>query len=133
MEHVLATQALEVGRLYCVFKAKKKLFLAVKTILPIIAAIQALLALTESCHVSLTTDSQYVRQGITSWIHNWQKHGWRTASNDPVKNVDLWKQLIEHSNKHQIKWHWVKGHSGHRENDLVDQAAREAVIKIKQS
>jgi ribonuclease HI len=99
----------------------------------LMAAIQALVALTERCQITLTTDSQYVRQGITTWIHNWQKRGWRTASNDPVKNVDLWKQLIEQTNKHQIQWHWVKGHSGHRENDLVDQAARDAVIKIKQS
>jgi len=72
------------------------------------------------------TDSQYVRQGITSWIHGWKKRDWKTATKEPVKNVDLWKQLDELSQTHKIEWHWVKGHSGHRENEICDELARVA-------
>ncbi len=92
----------------------------------LLAAIAALATLTEPCHVTLTTDSQYVRQGITQWIHNWKKRKWQTASKSPVKNVDLWKQLDELSQKHEIDWRWVKGHSGHPENERVDDLARQA-------
>ncbi|MDF2529990.1 MAG: ribonuclease, partial [Gammaproteobacteria bacterium] len=79
------------------------------------------------CEVSLTTDSQYLRKGITEWIHNWQKNNWKTADKKPVKNADIWQQLYEEVTKHQIEWHWVKGHSNHIENDLVDALANEAI------
>ncbi|NMP16738.1 MULTISPECIES: ribonuclease HI [unclassified Thalassotalea] len=91
-----------------------------------LACIIALKALKEPCQVTLTTDSQYVRQGITSWIHNWVKNNWRTASKQPVKNVDLWKTLYEQTQKHKIEWKWVKGHSGHPENERCDDLARTA-------
>jgi len=91
-----------------------------------LACIKGLAALTEPCEVDLTTDSQYVRQGITQWIHNWKKRGWKTAAKAPVKNVDLWKLLDQAQDKHTITWHWVKGHSGHPENERCDDLAREA-------
>lgn len=89
-----------------------------------LACIKALQSLTESCVVDLTTDSQYVRQGITLWIHNWKKRGWKTAAKAPVKNVDLWKELDAAQQKHNVTWHWVKGHSGHPENERCDDLAR---------
>ena len=89
----------------------------------LMAAIEGLSALTEPCNVILTTDSQYVRQGITQWIVNWKKNNWKTAAKKPVKNDDLWKRLDELSEKHTIDWQWVKGHSGHRENEIADQLA----------
>ena len=92
----------------------------------LLAAIAGLQALQEPCHVRLTTDSQYVRQGITQWIHNWKRRGWLTANKDPVKNVDLWKLLDNEVQRHQIEWHWVKGHSGHPENERCDELARNA-------
>ena len=91
------------------------------------AAIQALATLTRSGRVSLTTDSQYVRQGITSWVQRWKQNGWRTASRQPVKNQDLWIELDKLVADHEVEWHWVKGHSGHPQNELVDQAANEAI------
>ncbi|MFC6440289.1 ribonuclease HI [Bowmanella sp. JS7-9] len=91
-----------------------------------LAAIKALQTLTEPCLVDLTTDSQYVRQGITQWVNNWRKNGWRTADKKPVKNQDLWQQLDEQCQRHQVKWHWVKGHSGHPENERCDELARDA-------
>ncbi|WP_371185999.1 ribonuclease HI [Thalassotalea maritima] len=91
-----------------------------------LACVKALSALTEPCHIALTTDSQYVRQGITSWIHNWVKNNWRTASKQPVKNVDLWQALHAQTQKHKVDWHWVKGHSGHPENERCDELARTA-------
>jgi ribonuclease HI len=94
------------------------------------AAIGALEALTKPCRVTLTTDSNYVRDGIMKWIHGWQRNGWRTADRKPVKNADLWQALLAASQRHQIEWRWVKGHSGHAENDRVDElacAAAEAV------
>ncbi|GAB1257233.1 ribonuclease HI [Aurantivibrio plasticivorans] len=93
------------------------------------AAIEALAALKEPCSVNLTTDSQYVRQGVTEWIHNWKKNGWRTASKKPVKNSDLWQSLDKESQRHQIEWHWVKGHSGHAENEIADELANLGVIE----
>ncbi|WP_058961570.1 ribonuclease HI [Type-E symbiont of Plautia stali] len=90
------------------------------------AAIVALEALTQPCEVVLSTDSQYVRQGITSWIHNWKKRGWKTADKKPVKNVDLWKRLDLALSHHEIKWEWVKGHAGHPENERCDELARSA-------
>lgn len=92
----------------------------------LLAAIEGLAILTEPCSVDLTTDSQYVRQGISQWIHNWRKNGWRTSDKKPVKNVDLWKRLDELSQQHTVEWHWVKGHSGHPENERCDDLARQA-------
>ncbi|MBF8999404.1 MULTISPECIES: ribonuclease HI [Vibrio] len=91
-----------------------------------LAAIVALQSLKEPCHVILTTDSQYVRQGITQWIHNWKKRNWKTADKKPVKNADLWKALDQETERHKIDWHWVKGHAGHRENEMCDELARTA-------
>lgn len=96
----------------------------------LMAAIEALKALSERCQVSLTTDSQYVRKGITEWLANWKKRGWKTAAKKPVKNVDLWQQLDEQSARHSIDWHWVKGHSGHRENEIADQLANRGIDEM---
>jgi ribonuclease HI len=87
------------------------------------AAIRALEALKKPCRVHLHTDSQYVRDGITKWIHGWQRNGWRTADKKPVKNADLWQELLDAAAPHRVEWHWVKGHSGHPENDRVDALA----------
>ena len=92
----------------------------------LLAAIVALESLSRPCDIVLTTDSQYVKQGIESWLANWKKRGWRTASKQPVKNVDLWQRLDEACQRHNIDWRWVKGHSGHKENDIVDELARNA-------
>lgn len=92
----------------------------------LLGAIEALASLSESCQVILTTDSQYVRQGITQWIHGWKKKGWKTANRQPVKNVDLWQRLDTLNQQHQVEWRCVKGHSGHPENERVDDLAREA-------
>lgn len=94
------------------------------------AAIQALKALKEPCHVILTTDSEYVRKGITEWLENWKRRGWRTSAKKPVKNVDLWQTLDEESGRHRIDWHWVKGHSGHRENEIADQLANRGIDEL---
>ncbi len=96
----------------------------------LMAAIQALTALKRSGRISLTTDSEYVRQGITGWVSKWKKNGWKTAARKPVKNQDLWIELDRLTNSHEIEWHWVKGHSGHRENELVDQAANDAIDEM---
>ena len=93
----------------------------------LMAAIEGLKALTESCSVVLTTDSQYVRKGITEWLDNWKARGWKTAAKKPVKNVDLWQALDEQAARHSIQWRWVKGHSGHRENELADQLANQGI------
>ncbi|MFT2091050.1 ribonuclease HI [Paraglaciecola sp. 2405UD69-4] len=92
----------------------------------LLATIEALAKLSEPCSVKLTTDSQYVKNGINQWIKNWRKNGWRTAAKKPVKNVDLWKRLDEQVNRHSVSWFWVKGHSGHPENEACDQLARNA-------
>jgi len=97
----------------------------------LMAAIEALAALKEPCKVQLTTDSQYVRQGITQWIAGWQKKNWRTADKKPVKNVDLWQRLLAESERHQIEWCWVKGHSGHRENEIADSLANRAIDELE--
>ena len=91
------------------------------------AAIEALSQLTRPCEVVLTTDSQYLRKGITEWIDNWKKRGWKTSARKPVKNADLWKQLDELAQKHQITWNWVKGHSGHAENERADELANKGI------
>ncbi len=87
------------------------------------AAIRALEALKQPCRVDLYTDSVYVRNGITEWLPAWRARGWRTASKKPVKNQDLWMQLDELAGRHQVRWHWVKGHSGHDGNERADQLA----------
>ena len=92
----------------------------------LMAAIMALEALTEPCQITLQTDSQYVRQGITEWMANWVRRNWKTAGGDPVKNRDLWERLHAAKQTHKIEWRWVKGHSGDPDNERVDQMAREA-------
>ena len=87
------------------------------------AAIEALKALSEPCRVSLTTDSTYVKDGITQWLANWKRNGWKTAAKKPVKNQDLWQALDHESARHEIDWCWVKGHSGHPENERADRLA----------
>lgn len=90
------------------------------------AAIEGLKALKKPCRVVIHTDSQYLRKGITQWIHNWRRNGWRTASKKPVKNQDLWRELLEAMKPHDVRWEWVKGHAGHEENERVDRLATEA-------
>jgi ribonuclease HI len=94
------------------------------------AAIEGLKALKEPCRVELTTDSQYVRKGITEWIEGWKRKGWKTANRKPVKNVDLWQALEQQTERHQIEWHWVKGHSGHRENEIADELANRGIDEL---
>ena len=95
------------------------------------AAIQGLRALKNPCQVDLYTDSQYLRMGITSWIVGWKKNGWKTADKKPVKNEDLWRVLEDLVSIHDIRWHWVKGHNGHPENERVDLLARSAILTLK--
>lgn len=89
----------------------------------LLAAIQGLEALKRPCRVELHTDSQYLRDGITRWVHNWQRNGWLTADKKPVKNAELWQRLIEAESPHRVEWHWVKAHNGHAENERVDALA----------
>jgi len=96
----------------------------------LMAAIIGLESLNEPCNVSLTTDSKYVMNGITDWIENWKKRGWKTAAKKPVKNEDLWRRLDKVRDQHEINWQWVKGHSGHRENELVDALANQGVDEL---
>jgi ribonuclease HI len=93
----------------------------------LMAAIAALEALSKPCAVSLTTDSVYVKDGLTKWIHGWKRNGWKTADKKPVKNEDLWKRLDAAAARHKIEWHWVKGHAGHPENERADALARAAI------
>lgn len=93
----------------------------------LMAAIEGLSALKETCNVVLTTDSQYVRKGITEWMAGWKRNGWRTAAKQPVKNVDLWQRLDEQNQRHQVQWHWVRGHTGHRENEIADSLANRGI------
>ncbi|MFA6219331.1 MAG: ribonuclease HI [Erythrobacter sp.] len=90
------------------------------------AAIRGLSALTEPCQVELHTDSKYLIDGITKWVHGWKKNGWVNASKKPVRNPELWHDLIELTARHKVTWHWVKGHSGHDENERVDRLASDA-------
>ena len=96
-------------------------------IMEITAVIEALKSLTRPCNIILTTDSSYVKDGITEWIHNWKKKGWKTANKKPVKNKEFWLQLDAEVKRHNIEWKWVKGHSGHPENERADELANEAV------
>lgn len=95
------------------------------------AVIRALEALKRHCQVRVHTDSTYVQQGISVWIHNWKKRGWRTSDKKPVKNVDLWQQLDELAQKHDIEWLWVRGHSGHDGNERADELANRGVESVK--
>ncbi|MDG1066447.1 MAG: ribonuclease HI [Luminiphilus sp.] len=95
------------------------------------AAIEALAALKETCRVELTTDSTYVKDGVTRWMENWERNGWRTAAKKPVKNQDLWQALKAQVARHEVNWHWVKGHSGHPENELADLLANKGIAELK--
>ena len=98
----------------------------------LMAAIMALESLTEACEVALHTDSKYVQQGISQWLPNWIRRGWKTAGGAPVKNQDLWERLHAATKRHRIDWRWVKGHNGDPDNECVDELARDAAIAIKQ-
>lgn len=95
------------------------------------AAIESLKALSRPCTVDLTTDSVYVRNGITLWLEDWKRKGWKTAGRKPVKNVDLWQELDTQNQRHQVRWHWVKGHSGHAENERADQLANRGIDELR--
>lgn len=97
----------------------------------LMGAIMALEALSEPCVVTLHTDSQYVRQGITEWMRNWVRRGWRTSAGEPVKNRDLWERLHAATQRHTIDWRWVKGHSGNPDNERVDVLARNAAVRLR--
>lgn len=98
----------------------------------LMAVIQALRALTRKSRVRITTDSQYVKNGITQWIHGWKRNGWKTAARQPVKNADLWRALDSEAARHDVEWAWVKGHSGHAENELADQLANRGIEELSQ-
>ena len=95
------------------------------------AAIMALETLERPSAITIVTDSSYVKDGITTWIHGWKKNGWKTAAKKPVKNEDLWKQLDTAQSRHQVTWEWVKGHAGHPENELADELARAGMAPFK--
>jgi ribonuclease HI len=97
----------------------------------LMAAIAALEALTKPSTVELTTDSTYLRDGITRWIHDWKARGWKTAAKKPVKNQDLWQRLEASLTHHQVTWHWVRGHTGHAENERADRLARQAIAELQ--
>lgn len=96
----------------------------------LLAVIRGLEALKRRCAVDVTTDSVYVKNGITQWIHNWKKNGWRTSARQPVKNEDLWRQLDEVVARHDVRWHWVKGHAGHSENERADALANRGIDSL---
>lgn len=95
----------------------------------LMAAIAGLECLTQPCTIDLTTDSQYVRLGITQWLQNWKRNNWKTSQKEPVKNKDLWQRLDAACQRHQVSWHWVKGHAGHPENERCDELARVAATE----
>lgn len=99
----------------------------------LMAPIEALRSLSERCRVHIASDSQYVVLGITQWIHSWQRKGWKTASKEPVKNRDLWERLLGQTARHEVTWEWVRGHSGHPENEEVDLLAKQAIAELKRS
>ena len=99
----------------------------------LMAVIASLDTLKERCQVSVEIDSEYVKNGITNWIHNWKRRGWITSTKKPVKNVDLWKKLDEAVSRHDMKWKWVKGHAGHADNNRCDELAREAALTQSRS
>jgi ribonuclease HI len=96
----------------------------------LLAAIRSLEALKRPCHVTLTTDSNYVKDGITKWIFGWQKNGWKTADKKPVKNAELWQELLAAARPHRVDWRWVKGHAGHAENERADKLACDAAAQF---
>lgn len=96
----------------------------------LMAAIRALESLRRPCRVILTTDSQYVRKGITEWMPGWKRNGWKTASKKPVKNAELWRRLDAARERHEVRWDWVKGHSGHPENERADELASDAARRV---
>lgn len=97
------------------------------------AAIAALESLKHPCEVDLTTDSNYVKKGITEWLKGWKARGWKTADKKPVKNVDLWERLEAAAEPHTMHWHWVKGHAGHAMNERADELARAAIVRLRQT
>lgn len=97
----------------------------------LMAAIQGLETLTRPCSVALTTDSQYVMKGITEWMEAWIRRGWKTASKKPVKNVDLWQRLTQALDDHEVEWHWVRGHTGHPENERADVLANRGIDELE--
>ncbi len=97
----------------------------------LLAAINALEALGRPTEITIVTDSTYVKNGVTSWIHGWKRNGWRTSAKKPVKNDDLWKRLDEAQARHEVTWEWVKGHAGHPENERADELAREGMAPFK--
>lgn len=97
----------------------------------LMAPIEALSSLSERSRVHIASDSQYVVLGITQWVHSWQRKGWKTASKEPVKNRDLWEKLLEQVARHEVTWEWVRGHSGHPENEEVDLLAKQAIADLK--
>jgi ribonuclease HI len=99
----------------------------------LMAAIAGLEALKRRSQVALTTDSQYVKRGITEWMSDWKRRGWKTADRKPVKNVDLWQRLDEVVGKHQVSWHWVRGHTGHADNERADSLANQAIDELQDS
>ncbi len=96
------------------------------------AAIRALEALRRPCRVRLTTDSQYLKKGLTEWLPNWKRRGWKTAGKKPVKNADLWQELDRLAARHEIEWHWVRGHTGHEGNELADELANRGIDELEQ-
>jgi len=94
------------------------------------AALQALEALREPCEIDLTTDSEYVRKGITEWLPAWKRRNWKTADRKPVKNADLWQALEQAAARHRVRWHWVKGHSGHNGNEQADMLANRGIDEL---
>ncbi len=96
----------------------------------LLAAIKGLEALKRPCAVRLTTDSQYVKNGLTEWLPNWKQRGWKTAAKKPVKNADLWQRLEAAVDRHDVEWRWVRGHSGHAENEIVDQLANQGIDEL---
>jgi ribonuclease HI len=97
----------------------------------LMAAIQGLNALKRPCHVTLSTDSRYVMDGLTKWIHGWRRNGWKTADKKPVKNAELWQALIEAAAPHRVDWVWVKGHAGHPDNERADKLASDAALAAR--
>ncbi|GBE11267.1 ribonuclease HI [bacterium BMS3Bbin12] len=95
------------------------------------AAIRALEALKRPCRVRLTTDSEYVKKGLTEWLPNWKRRGWKTAARKPVKNADLWRRLDAAAARHEVRWHWVRGHSGHPENERADALANRGIDELR--
>ncbi len=96
----------------------------------LMAAIMALESLKRSCRIHLTTDSEYVKKGILEWLPGWKRRGWKTAAKQPVKNVDLWQRLEAAAGRHEVEWHWVRGHNGHPENERVDRLAVQAIDEL---